>query len=136
MSSGASARSSLGYLKPYRPFLVGGVLALLATNLCALGIPYYVSRAVQALNDHRLAEVPREALLLEIDEAVARRFGEARAELLDAGRPVPGLDLMIAATTLRHGLVMVTQNVRDYANVPGPDGRGLARPVASRPDAA
>ena len=60
----ATARSSLGYLKPYRPILVGGVVALLATNLCMLGIPYYLSRAVQALNDHRLAEVPREALLL------------------------------------------------------------------------
>lgn len=62
----ATARSSLGYLKPYRPILVGGVLSLLATNLCALGIPYYLSRAVQALNDHRLAEVPREALLLVV----------------------------------------------------------------------
>jgi len=60
----ATARSSLGYLKPYRPILVGGVLSLLATNLCTLGVPYYLSRAVQALNDHRLAEVPREALLL------------------------------------------------------------------------
>ncbi len=36
------------------------------TNLCALGIPYYLSRAVQALNDHRLGEVPREALLLAV----------------------------------------------------------------------
>jgi ATP-binding cassette subfamily B protein len=66
LSSGASARSSLGYLKPYRPILVGGVVALVATNLCTLGIPYYLSRAVQALNDHRLAEVPREALLLAV----------------------------------------------------------------------
>ncbi|HSN26209.1 MAG TPA: ABC transporter ATP-binding protein [Kofleriaceae bacterium] len=64
MAKSASARSSLGYLKPYKPILIGGVLSLLATNLCALGIPYYLSRAVQALNDHRLAEVPREALLL------------------------------------------------------------------------
>ena len=62
----ATARSSLGYLKPYKPILVGGVLSLLATNLCALGIPFYLSRAVQALNDHRLAEVPREALLLVV----------------------------------------------------------------------
>jgi ATP-binding cassette subfamily B protein len=66
LSSGASARSSLGYLKPYRPILVGGVISLLATNLCSLGIPYYLSRAVQALNDHKLGEVPREALLLAV----------------------------------------------------------------------
>jgi ATP-binding cassette subfamily B protein len=45
---------------------VGGVLSLVMTNLCALGIPYYLSRAVQALNDHRLGEVPREALLLAV----------------------------------------------------------------------
>jgi ATP-binding cassette subfamily B multidrug efflux pump len=62
----ASARSSLGYLKPYKPILTAGVVSLLVTNLCALGVPYYLSRAVQALNDHRLAEVPREALLLVV----------------------------------------------------------------------
>ncbi len=62
----ATARSSLGYLKPYRPILIGGVVSLLTTNLCALGIPYYLSRAVQALADHRLEDVPRDALLLVI----------------------------------------------------------------------
>src|SRR3569623_1213674 len=60
----ASARSSLGYLKPYKPILVAGVLSLLITNLCMLGVPYYLSRAGQARYDHRLDEVPHEALLL------------------------------------------------------------------------
>jgi ATP-binding cassette, subfamily B, multidrug efflux pump len=60
----ATARSSLGYLKPYRRLVVAGVVSLVATNLCTLGIPFYLSRSVQALNDHRLGDVPRDALLL------------------------------------------------------------------------
>jgi tRNA(fMet)-specific endonuclease VapC len=39
--------------------------------------------------------------------------------LLDAGRPVPLTDLMIAATAIHHDLTMVTHNVADYTAVPG-----------------
>lgn len=57
--------------------------------------------------------------ILPVDEGVARRFGEVRSQLLDAGRPAPGLDLMIAATALHHSVTLVTHDVRDFTNVPG-----------------
>ena len=57
--------------------------------------------------------------VLDVDHDVARKFGEVRAKLLDQGRPVPGMDLLIAATALAHGLTVVTHNTRDFAIVPG-----------------
>lgn len=57
--------------------------------------------------------------ILDLTESVARRFGEVRAALLDGGKPVPEMDLVIAVTALFHNLRLVTHNVGDYANVPG-----------------
>lgn len=49
--------------------------------------------------------------ILPIDERVADRWGRMLAE---AGRPVPAVDSLLAATAATHGLVMVTRNVRDF----------------------
>lgn len=57
--------------------------------------------------------------ILDFDLTVARRFGELRAALLDAGHPTPTLDLLIAATASVHGLTLVTHNTRDFSHVPG-----------------
>jgi len=57
--------------------------------------------------------------VLDVDHEVARRFGEVRARLLDRGQPVSGMDLLIAATALVHGLTMVTHNTRHFVNIPG-----------------
>lgn len=37
---------------------------------------------------------------------------------MDAGKPAPGMDLLIAATALVHNLTLVTHNVPDFANIP------------------
>ncbi|HEX2688656.1 MAG TPA: hypothetical protein VHN14_18670, partial [Kofleriaceae bacterium] len=60
----AGARSSLGYLKPYRRALFGGVGMMVATNLCALGMVTYLGRSVQAIKDHRADQVPHAVVLL------------------------------------------------------------------------
>ncbi len=57
--------------------------------------------------------------VLDVTAQVARTFGEVRSALLDAGRPVPEMDLLIASTALVHGLTLVTHNASDYAAVPG-----------------
>ena len=56
--------------------------------------------------------------VLHVNEAVARKFGEMRAALLDVGKTVPQMDLLIASTALTEGLTLVTHNVSDYVNVP------------------
>jgi tRNA(fMet)-specific endonuclease VapC len=57
--------------------------------------------------------------VLDVDQAVATKFGEVRAQLLDQGQPVASIDLMIGATALIHGLTMVTHNVLHFSKIPG-----------------
>ena len=60
----AGARSSLGYLKPYRGAVAAGVAMMIVTNLCALGIVTFMGRAIQALKDSRPDDVPRDVALM------------------------------------------------------------------------
>jgi ATP-binding cassette, subfamily B, multidrug efflux pump len=57
-------RSSLGYLRPYRRMLLAGVVMLLATNLCFLGVLEFLKRAVDALSNGNHAVVPSCVTLL------------------------------------------------------------------------
>jgi len=71
----ASARSSLVYLKPYRRALWAGVVMLVLTNLCYLGIAESQSHGINALNDRRMDDVLVPALFLigfAIAAAIAR----------------------------------------------------------------
>lgn len=49
--------------------------------------------------------------VLPIDARVADRWGHLLAQ---AGRPVPAIDSLLAATALTHGLTLVTHNLRDF----------------------
>jgi len=53
--------------------------------------------------------------ILVVDEAVADRWGWLIAS---AGRPLPAIDSLLAATALEHDLVFVTRNVKDFAGLP------------------
>jgi predicted nucleic acid-binding protein len=52
--------------------------------------------------------------ILPIDAAVADRWGRIVAQ---AGRPVPAVDSLLAATAAQHGLVLVTRNLRDVQDL-------------------
>jgi ATP-binding cassette subfamily B protein len=83
----AGARSSLGYLKPYRRAVFGGVAMVLATNLCGLGLPYFLGRGVQALKDQHSSEVPRAvALLIAFSIATALTRIASRVWIFNAAR--------------------------------------------------
>lgn len=51
-----------------------------------------------------------EVAILEVDEGVARVFGQERARLRQAGTPISDLDLLIAATALHYGLTVLTSD--------------------------
>ena len=53
--------------------------------------------------------------ILGIDAAVADRWGRLIAA---AGRPLPAIDSLLAATALVHDLVLVTRNTRDFTGLP------------------
>jgi toxin FitB len=52
--------------------------------------------------------------ILLIDLAVAEMWGRMNARLEAADSPVPAIDGLIAATALRHDLVVVTRNTRHF----------------------
>jgi predicted nucleic acid-binding protein len=81
-----------------------------------------IRRGIEALSDKRRRETLRlwlehdlpewfEGRVLPVDLAVADRWGRLLAE---AGRPVPTIDSLLAATALHHALRLVTRNERDF----------------------
>ncbi len=81
-------------------------------------IRHGIERLAQGERRARLAEwlaleLPRffGERLLTVDAAVADRWGRMLAA---AGRPLPVIDSLLAATALEHDLVLVTRNLRDF----------------------
>jgi predicted nucleic acid-binding protein len=52
--------------------------------------------------------------ILPVDAAVADRWGHLVAK---AGRPLPAIDSLLAATAQLHGLILVTRNLRDVQDM-------------------
>ncbi len=57
--------------------------------------------------------------VLSFDEEDARIAGNIRAELERAGRPIGPYDYLIAAQAIRHELVLITANEKEFSRVPG-----------------
>lgn len=57
--------------------------------------------------------------VLSYDVPAARVYGQVRAQLESAGRPLADADLQIAATAILHDLELVTGNVKHFRRVPG-----------------
>lgn len=53
--------------------------------------------------------------ILPVDARVCDRWGRMLAA---AGRPVPAIDSLLAATAVAHKLVLVTRNVKDFVLLP------------------
>ena len=51
-----------------------------------------------------------EGRILPVDGAVAEVWGRMQAR---AGRPLPAIDSLLAATAQHHGLMLVSRNIRD-----------------------
>ena len=53
--------------------------------------------------------------ILSVDGAVADRWGRLIAA---AGRPLPAIDSLLAATALEHDMVLVTRNIKVFGGLP------------------
>ncbi len=57
--------------------------------------------------------------VLPFEEQAATHFGQIRAELYRMGKPIGPYDMMIAGHARSKGLILVTNNVREFQRVPG-----------------
>ena len=57
--------------------------------------------------------------VLPFDNQAAQHFGQVRVELAKAGKPIGPYDLMIAGHARSRGLILVTNNLREFKRVPG-----------------
>lgn len=57
--------------------------------------------------------------VLDFDDKAAGHFGQIRAGLYAAGTPIGPYDMMIAGHARAEGLILVTNNLREFERVPG-----------------
>jgi tRNA(fMet)-specific endonuclease VapC len=69
-------------------------------------------------NKERIDELKAECVVVPVDVETAELYGEVRLGLRRRGRPIPENDAWIAASALRHGLVLVTRD-RHFEGVDG-----------------
>ncbi|MBC7681962.1 MAG: type II toxin-antitoxin system VapC family toxin [Ferruginibacter sp.] len=71
----------------------------------------------QALSDWLETDLPLffTGRVLPVDAAITDRWGRMLAA---AGRPLPAIDSLLAATALAHDLVLVTRNTKDFVGLP------------------
>jgi len=81
---------------------------------------YGAERSAQAARN--LADIEALAARLDVlpfDSEAALHFGQVRAELANSGKVIGPYDLMIAGHARSRGLILVTNNLREFRRVPG-----------------
>jgi tRNA(fMet)-specific endonuclease VapC len=70
-------------------------------------------------NEQALEQFLLPLVVMEFDEAAAEVYGEVRAALEKEGQPTGATDMLIAAHAVSMGVVLVTNNEREFSRVPG-----------------
>lgn len=66
--------------------------------------------------DHFLESLPQ---IVPIDQQVAMHAARVRGELKKKGTPIGPYDVLIAAAALAHKLILVSNNINEFARVDG-----------------
>jgi len=61
----------------------------------------------------------RQFVSLPFDDRAAEEYGKTREHLVKIGMPIGPNDLLIAATALAYGCILVTHNTQEFNRVPG-----------------
>jgi len=95
--------------------------AFLAMSTVTLGeLIYSAEKSTQSARN--LADIEALAARLDVipfDSEAAIHFGQVRAELANSGKVIGPYDLMIAGHARSRGLILVTNNLREFKRVPG-----------------
>jgi tRNA(fMet)-specific endonuclease VapC len=82
-------------------------------------LEFGVNKSGSARNAAALQQFLEPLAVADFDREAARHYGVLRAQLETAGTPIGPLDTQIAAHALALKATLVTNNVREFARVPG-----------------
>lgn len=102
----------------HRLFQYSGRLAIPTIVLAEL----YAGAYMLAAPDRILGGIDdllKDVSVLPFDASCAEEFGKLRGTLKRAGISVSPIDLQIAAVSLVHKMTLVTNNTKDFQNIPG-----------------
>jgi len=91
-------------------------------GLCSVVVAelaFGVAKSGSARNRQALEMFLAPLIILPFDEAAIWVYGDLRADLERRGTPIGSLDTMIAAHALSQRTTLVTNNTREFAQVPG-----------------
>ena len=97
----------------------GSVSSPIVSSIVALELWYGVPKSM-----HKEANAQRvgtffagRVAILPFEEEDARIAGRVRAAIEAVGKPVGAYDLLIASQALRHEMILVTANTREFARI-------------------
>lgn len=89
------------------------------SSITAAELDFGVTKSGSARNRAALDKFLAPLDILPFDEQAVRSYGPLRAQLETQGAPIGPMDLLIAAHALALDVVLVTNNQREFARVPG-----------------
>lgn len=88
-------------------------------SVVAAELAFGVAKSGSARNRQALEMFLAPLTILSFDEAAVWAYGDLRADLERRGSPIGALDTVIAAHALSQRALLVTNNTREFAKVPG-----------------
>ena len=88
-------------------------------SVVAAELAFGVAKSGSARNREALDMFLAPLTILPFDAAAVWVYGDLRADLERRGTPIGSLDTMIAAHALSQQALLVTNNTREFAKVPG-----------------
>lgn len=83
-------------------------------------LQYGVSKSANPpKNEQRLYEFLLPFEILPYDESASKSYGNIRFRLGKTGRTIGPLDMLIGTHALSRGLILVTNNEKEFARIPG-----------------
>ena len=115
------------YLSGRHPPVAARLRALSPSEVCLSSVVvaelrYGADKSAQPRRNHqKLDTLTAEIACRAFDDAAAASYGKVRSGLERRGRPIGPNDMLIAAHALSLGLVLVTDNVREFSRIEGLD---------------
>lgn len=89
------------------------------SSVVAAELAFGVAKSRSTRNRQALEMFLAPLAILPFDDAAVWAYGDLRADLERRGTPIGSLDTMIAAHALSQQALLVTNNTREFAKVPG-----------------